>query len=106
MIIGADTTDDRTILRTAESLYGSYALKRVYYSAFSPIPDSPSALPAQAPPLLREHRLYQADFLLRGYGFNADELFGKAGTLALDIHPSSRGPSHTGITSLSISTAR
>lgn len=50
MIVGADQTNDRTILQTAESLYGSFKLKRVYYSAFSPIPDSPSALPAQAPP--------------------------------------------------------
>lgn len=87
MIVGADQTNDRTILQTAESLYSSFKLKRVYYSAFSPIPDSPSALPAQAPPLLREHRLYQADFLLRGYGFNANELFEKSGDLALEIDP-------------------
>lgn len=87
MIVGADQTNDRTILQTAESLYGSFKLKRVYYSAFSPIPDSPSALPAQAPPLLREHRLYQADFLLRGYGFNANELFENSGDLSLDIDP-------------------
>ncbi|MGO0542431.1 hypothetical protein, partial [Escherichia coli] len=58
MIVGADEADDRTILQTAQTLYGAYKLKRVYYSAFSPIPDSPSALPSQAPPLLREHRLY------------------------------------------------
>ncbi|WP_277185247.1 putative DNA modification/repair radical SAM protein [Caballeronia sp. BR00000012568055] len=87
MIIGADETDDRTILGTAETLYGSYQLKRVYYSAFSPIPDGPSALPQKAPPLLREHRLYQADFLLRGYGSNAAELLGDAGNLPLDIDP-------------------
>lgn len=87
MIVGADDADDRTILQTAQTLYGSYKLKRVYYSAFSPIPDSPSALPAQAPPLLREHRLYQADFLLRGYGFRADELFQAGGDLPLDIDP-------------------
>jgi predicted DNA-binding helix-hairpin-helix protein len=87
MIVGADDADDRTILRTAQTLYGAYQLKRVYYSAFSPIPDSPSALPSQAPPLLREHRLYQADFLLRGYGFRADELFQKDGDLPLDINP-------------------
>lgn len=87
MIVGADQTNDRTILQTAESLYSSFKLKRVYYSAFSPIPDSPSALPAQAPPLLREHRLYQADFLLRGYGFSANELFEKSGDLALEIDP-------------------
>ncbi|AOB32717.1 biotin synthase [Bordetella sp. H567] len=87
MIVGADDADDRTILRTAQTLYGSYKLKRVYYSAFSPIPDSPSALPTQAPPLLREHRLYQADFLLRGYGFRAEELFQRDGDLPLDIDP-------------------
>lgn len=87
MIVGADSADDRTILQTAQTLYGAYRLKRVYYSAFSPIPESPSGLPAQAPPLLREHRLYQADFLLRGYGFRAEELFQDAGALPLDIDP-------------------
>jgi predicted DNA-binding helix-hairpin-helix protein len=87
MIVGADATSDSTILQTAETLYGSYRLKRVYYSAFSPIPESPTALPAQAPPLLREHRLYQADFLLRGYGFRVDELFAQPGNLPLDIDP-------------------
>jgi putative DNA modification/repair radical SAM protein len=87
MIVGADTTDDQTILATAETLYGSYKLKRVYYSAFSPIPDSPSAVPLQAPPLLREHRLYQADFLMRGYGFSASELLDGPGNLSLDIDP-------------------
>ncbi|MGN2624547.1 putative DNA modification/repair radical SAM protein [Stutzerimonas balearica] len=87
MIVGADATDDRTILRTAETLYGAYRLKRVYYSAFSPIPQSPRSVPQQPPPLLREHRLYQADFLLRGYGFKSEELLPKAGDLALDIDP-------------------
>jgi putative DNA modification/repair radical SAM protein len=87
MIVGADETDDRTILGTAETLYGSYQLKRVYYSAFSPIPDSPSGVPSKAPPLLREHRLYQADFLMRGYGFAAAELLGDAGNLPLDVDP-------------------
>jgi putative DNA modification/repair radical SAM protein len=87
MIVGADDANDRTILETAQTLYGAYKLKRVYYSAFSPIPDSPSALPSQAPPLLREHRLYQADFLLRGYGFRAEELFQGVGDLPLDIDP-------------------
>lgn len=87
MIVGADDADDRTILETAQTLYGAYRLKRVYYSAFSPIPDSPAAVPATAPPLLREHRLYQADFLLRGYGFRAEELFAGGGALPLDIDP-------------------
>lgn len=87
MIVGADATDDFTILHTAEALYGSYQLKRVYYSAFSPIPHSPAGLPPGPPPLLREHRLYQADFLLRGYGFRIGELIPAPGNLALDIDP-------------------
>jgi putative DNA modification/repair radical SAM protein len=87
MIVGADASDDQTILATAQTLYGSYKLKRVYYSAFSPIPHSPASVPAAPPPLLREHRLYQADFLMRGYGFTAGELLPAAGNLALDIDP-------------------
>jgi len=87
VIVGADSTDDSTLLRNAESLYQGYGLKRVYYSAFSPIPDSPGSVPLAAPPLLREHRLYQADFLLRGYGYKAGELLGQTGNLALDIDP-------------------
>ena len=87
MIVGADLTDDSTILHSAESLYGNYGLKRVYYSAFSPIPNSPKSVPLAAPPLMREHRLYQADFLLRSYGYKADELLAGPGDLALDIDP-------------------
>lgn len=87
MIVGADASDDRRILGTAETLYSSYKLKRVYYSAFSPIPDSPKTVPLAPPPLLREHRLYQADFLLRGYGFQVRELLPQNGSLALDIDP-------------------
>ncbi|MFJ3486925.1 putative DNA modification/repair radical SAM protein [Pseudomonas sp. NPDC090202] len=87
MIVGADDTDDSTLLHTAESLYGDFRLKRVYYSAFSPIPNSPKSVPLAAPPLLREHRLYQADFLLRGYGYRAGELLKGPGDLALDIDP-------------------
>ncbi|WP_087500581.1 putative DNA modification/repair radical SAM protein [Pseudomonas sp. SID14000] len=87
VIVGADSTDDSTLLRNAESLYQGYGLKRVYYSAFSPIPDSPGSVPLAAPPLMREHRLYQADFLLRGYGYKAGELLGQGGNLALDIDP-------------------
>jgi putative DNA modification/repair radical SAM protein len=88
MIVGADASDDQQILSTAETLYGSYKLKRVYYSAFSPIPQSPRSVPLAPPPLLREHRLYQADFLMRGYGFQADELLpAGGGNLALDIDP-------------------
>jgi putative DNA modification/repair radical SAM protein len=87
MIVGADASDDQTILNTAETLYGSYKLKRVYYSAFSPIPQSPDSVPLAPPPLMREHRLYQADFLLRSYGFQASELLPAAGNLDLDIDP-------------------
>lgn len=87
MIVGADASDDKHILGTAETLYGSYKLKRVYYSAFSPIPQSPKSVPLAPPPMLREHRLYQADFLLRGYGFQVRELLPESGNLALDIDP-------------------
>ncbi|MEA2894207.1 MAG: hypothetical protein QOI05_5000, partial [Bradyrhizobium sp.] len=65
-----------------------YNLKRVYYSAFSPIPDASRALPLSAPPLVREHRLYQADWLMRFYGFDVGEIVEKAeGMLPLDIDP-------------------
>jgi putative DNA modification/repair radical SAM protein len=87
MIIGADTASDRIILDTAANLYGSYGLKRVYYSAFSPIPDASRALPPSAPPLQREHRLYQADWLLRFYEFQVGEIFAADGMLDLDIDP-------------------
>jgi putative DNA modification/repair radical SAM protein len=87
MIIGADDTDDSSILHSAESLYDNFRLRRVYYSAFSPIPNSPTSVPLAAPPLMREHRLYQADFLLRAYGFSASELLSGPGDLALDIDP-------------------
>lgn len=88
MIVGADAADDRAILTTSATLYGSYRLKRVYYSAFSPIPDAARALPLVAPPLVREHRLYQADWLMRFYGFAHHEIVGDAsGMLALDIDP-------------------
>jgi putative DNA modification/repair radical SAM protein len=88
MIVGADAASDRTILSTSANLYGAYKLKRVYYSAFSPIPDSSRALPLSAPPLVREHRLYQADWLMRFYGFDAGEIVeGAADMLPLDIDP-------------------
>jgi putative DNA modification/repair radical SAM protein len=88
MIVGADTASDQTILSTSANLYGSYNLKRVYYSAFSPIPDASRNLPLQAPPLMREHRLYQADWLLRFYGFAIDEIVdGDNPMLPLAIDP-------------------
>ena len=87
MIVGADATDDAGILRRSASLYAGYGLKRVYYSAFSPIPDASSKLPPQAPPLMREHRLYQADWLMRFYGFSANEIALEGGFLDLKIDP-------------------
>ncbi len=88
MIVGADATNDRTILAASATLYGSYRLKRVYYSAFSPIPDAARALPLNAPPLIREHRLYQADWLIRFYGFAHEEIVGAGdGMLSLDHDP-------------------
>jgi putative DNA modification/repair radical SAM protein len=74
MIVGADGANDATIVQNASALYASYDLKRIYYSAFSPIPDSSRLLPVKAAPLMREHRLYQADWLYRFYGFSADEI--------------------------------
>ena len=85
MIVGADTAPDATILKTSARLYGSYRLRRVYYSAFSPIPDSSSALPLKKPPLMREHRLYQADWLMRFYGFAEGEILDGRGDGMLDL---------------------
>lgn len=74
LIIGATKDNDLKILKLSESLYNSYSLKRVYYSAYIPIGTHPNLPAISNPPLLREHRLYQADWLLRYYGFNSDEL--------------------------------
>ncbi|MDH0188341.1 putative DNA modification/repair radical SAM protein [Stenotrophomonas sp. GD03993] len=89
MIVGADGANDRQILASADALYGNYRMRRVYYSAFSPIPDASRQLPLQPPPLQREHRLYQADWLLRFYGYGVDEITDttQAGMLDLDIDP-------------------
>ncbi len=89
MIVGADTTSDSTILQTTATLYSAYQLRRVYYSAFSPIPDASASLPLRQPPLIREHRLYQADWLIRFYGFAHDEIVPDTtgGMLALDMDP-------------------
>ena len=99
MIVGADSASDRTILHTSASLYSSFGMRRVYYSAFSPIPDASARLPLMQPPLVREHRLYQADWLIRFYGFGHDEIIpGHAsddaasttpgsGMLSLDMDP-------------------
>ena len=74
MIVGATPTPDRDILTTAGQLYDRHHLRRVYYSAYSPIPHADARLPGAAPPLVREHRLYQADWLLRFYGFEVTEI--------------------------------
>ena len=89
MIIGADRADDAVILTRSAALYSGYGLKRVYYSAFSPIPDASSRLPLAPPPLLREHRLYQADWLMRFYGFGVEEIVagGEDGHLDLKVDP-------------------
>jgi predicted DNA-binding helix-hairpin-helix protein len=88
MIVGATPTPDAVILAAASGLYAKQKLRRVYYSAFSPIPHADDRLPADRPPLLREHRLYQADWLMRFYGFDARELTTAAQPdLPLDIDP-------------------
>lgn len=77
MIVGADATSDVSILQASVALYASYDLKRVYYSAFSPTQHPSAQLNRAATPLIREHRLYQADWLLRFYGFTLAD-FGAA----------------------------
>lgn len=90
MIVGADAASDADIVSRASSLYARHRLRRVYYSAFSPIPDSSAVLPLKRPPLIREHRLYQWDWLMRFYGFASHEVAqatGGDGMLPLDIDP-------------------
>jgi putative DNA modification/repair radical SAM protein len=89
IIVGADSSRDSAILDTASALYDKFRLKRIYFSAFSPIPDSNAILPARPAPLVRENRLYQADWLMRFYGFAAAEIVaGTAdGMLDQDIDP-------------------
>ena len=90
MIVGADAASDGDIVRKASGLYVRFALRRVYYSAFSPIPHASAVLPLKRPPLMREHRLYQSDWLMRFYGFKPSEVVAAtddAGMLPLDIDP-------------------
>lgn len=89
MIVGADAADDLAILATADGLYRRHAMRRVYYSAYSPIPDASASLPPSPPPLAREHRLYQADWMLRFYGFTLQEIAAAApgGRLPLEHDP-------------------
>ena len=98
MVVGATETTDATILTTSAHLYSAYNLRRVYYSGFSPIPYSDGRLPVDRAPLVREHRLYQADWLMRFYGFDSSELTvpGQP-NLPLDKDPSSNGRCETGI---------
>jgi putative DNA modification/repair radical SAM protein len=89
LVVGADEASDETVLRKSASLYRDYDLRRIYYSGFSPIPDASRTLPATPPPLRREHRLYQADWLMRNYAFAIDEVAEatEGGMLPLDIDP-------------------
>ncbi|MBZ6379316.1 putative DNA modification/repair radical SAM protein [Pacificimonas flava] len=89
MIVGADAAKDGDIIMRARTLYDRFRLRRVYYSAFSPIPDASAVLPLQRPPLMREHRLYQSDWLMRFYGFTPSEVISAStdGMLPLDIDP-------------------
>lgn len=88
MIVGATDTPDKDILGTSSTLYDKYRLRRVYYSAFSPIPHADARLPGKAPPLVREHRLYQADWMLRFYDYTIDEIANEATpNLEMDVDP-------------------
>ena len=87
-IVGATETPDAELLIKSAALYKDYGLRRAYYSAFSPIPHADPTLPLQPIPLVREHRLYQADWLMRFYGFSAEELTAERdGNLPLDKDP-------------------
>lgn len=88
MIIGASPDSDSTVLRLAGGLYRKMEMKRVYYSAYVPMGDA-SVLPVKPPNLVRENRLYQADWLLRFYGFDAEELVAPGENLPLDLDPKS-----------------
>ncbi len=74
LVIGATPSTDQQILATASHLYDSYSLRRIYYSGFSPFPQGDVRLPMKPAPMVREHRLYQADWLMRYYGFRGEEL--------------------------------
>lgn len=87
LIIGATPETDRTILKLAWSLYSRKMVRRVYYSAYIPVNSDPDLPAIQEPPFLREHRLYQADWLLRFYGFSVDELLQDSENLELPYDP-------------------
>ena len=88
VIVGADDSTDADFLARSDELYGDFKMRRVYYSAFSPIPEPSSILPLKAPPLIREHRLYQADWLMRFYGFKTSEILSpETPNLDLELDP-------------------
>jgi putative DNA modification/repair radical SAM protein len=88
LIVGATGDTDRTIVTLSESLYRKLSLKRVYYSAYIPMVTDPRIPMIVKPPLMREHRLYQADWLLRFYKFTADEILSDAHpNLEMEIDP-------------------
>ncbi len=74
LVIGATPSTDQQIIATASHLYKQYDLRRIYYSGFSPFPSGDARLPLKPAPMVREHRLYQADWLMRYYGFKGEEL--------------------------------
>jgi len=87
MIVGASPESDGAIVRLTEGLYKKFSLKRVYYSTYVPTNFKTSFLPTTQAGLLREHRLYQADWLLRFYGFSANEIVGEDENLDLSVDP-------------------
>ena len=88
VIVGADASTDADFLARSDELYGDFKMRRVYYFAFSPIPEPSSILPIKAPPLMREHRLYQADWLMRFYGFKTSEILSpETPNLDLELDP-------------------
>ncbi len=88
LIVGATSSSDLSILSKADELYRDKSLRRVYYTAYSPIQESSGLLPKEKIPLIREHRLYQSDWLLRYYQFDVKELFSSTRpNLDLDIDP-------------------
>ncbi len=87
MIVGASGESDGKIVRLSEALYGKFSLKRVYYSSYIPMNKNVSLLPTTPVGLMREHRLYQADWLLRFYGFSANEILDEDENLDLNYDP-------------------
>lgn len=87
MIVGASPENDGQIIRLSQALYSNFKLKRVYYSSYIPTNDKNKNLPAKPVGLLREHRLYQADWLMRFYGFSAEEIIDENSNLPQEYDP-------------------